>query len=138
MGKRDWRNEVPEVQRLANYEQRDIALWAIVERLEVLVAIGDALEGVGDLWANTLAFGGQPVGEATPIEAFKVAKPWMCDGDPDCILMKGHGGEHVHKGSEPNYVHEPVRYCWCIAPDFNTGGVCGKCGFLKASKVSDA
>lgn len=72
------------------------ALWAIVERLEALVAIGDVLEEVGDLWANTLAFGGQPVGGIEePVPATR--GEWMCDGDSECLLMKGHGGEHVHK-----------------------------------------
>lgn len=139
MGKRAWRSEVPPVKDLATLHHDNqrcaVALWAIVERLEELVEIGDNLEEVMDLWANSLAFGGQPVGGIDePVPATRGA--WMCDRDSECILMKGHGGEHVHNGSE--HVHEPVRYCWCVAPNFNTGGVCGKCGFSKVSKVSDA
>jgi hypothetical protein len=109
------------------------ALWAIVERLEALVGIGDALEEVGDLWANTLAFGGQPVGglgigDVEPGPATRGA--WMCDTNEQgirCVLMKGHGGRCIP---------EPPKYCQCAKPDCDVGEVCSKCSLSRGE--SDA
>lgn len=126
MGKRDWKIKIPELGSVVKIG--DDVTWAIVERLEALVAIGDALEEVSDLWANTLAFGGQPVGEMNPAEAFEKVKPWVCDysSSEPCVLMKGHNGPCVSP--------QPKR-CQCANPSFNTGfnasNVCAKCGFSK-------
>ena len=103
------------------------ALWAIVERLEALVEIGDSLEEVGDLWANSLAFGGQPVGGIDePVPATRGV--WMCDRDSECVLMKGHNGNHLHKFK---------NYCQCVKPEFNALGYCTKCTYPR-EEVSDA
>ena len=130
MGKRSWRNEVPEVEQLAQMaggSEQALALWAVVERLEALVAIGDVLEEVADLWANTLAFGGQPVGEVGspaselggPVEVLKKVAAWQCDKKKDCVLMKGHGGDCASP---------PPKHCQCVKPDIAADGVCNNCG----------
>lgn len=122
MGKREWVNEIPVVDQLAKMagtSEQALALWAVVERLEALVAIGDMLEEVGDLWANTLAFGGQPVGEATPMEAFEKMKPWQCDKG-DCVLMRGHSGDCAPP---------PTKHCQCVVPLIDGMGICARCSF---------
>lgn len=87
MDKREWQCKSEQ------WKTSDTApLWAIVERLEALVAIGDALEEVSDLWANTLAFGGQPVGDIGQ-------QQWKCEKNDACLLMKGHSGDCVFRGS---------------------------------------
>jgi hypothetical protein len=114
---------------MIDMDDSTFALWALVERLEALVEIGDAMEEVADLWANTLAFGGQPVGglgtgDAEPAPATRHA--WMCDRSEGCVLMKGHGSECVFPG--PNH-------CQCVKPDYDASDVCGKCGFVKGEIV---
>lgn len=116
MGKRDWQFNIENFEPM---EDANYVLLAIAERLGALVEIGDNLEEVADLWANSLAFGGQPVGGIDePVPATRSA--WMCDRDNECVLMKGHAGECVHM---------PPQFCQCIKPALGTGGVCGKCGF---------
>ena len=86
------------------------ALWAIVERLEALVQIGDNLEEVYDVIANHLTFGGQPVGDMTPTEAFEKAQQWKCKRRDDCTLFNGHGGDCVHTiGAEQEESHGESR-----------------------------
>jgi len=136
MGKHEWfwrlDDALGELER-ADYRENPLeyaqvyALLAMAERLEALVAIGDALEEVSDLWANTLSFGGQPVGGVEqPASAMR--GEWMCDySAAACVLMKGHNGVCV----------SPVlRTCQCMKPDFDFSSVCIKCGFLK--KETDA
>lgn len=127
MGKREWNISITCATDLLS---EPMALWAIVERLEALVEIGDALEEVSDLWANTLAFGGQPVGGlgAGDVEGTSARKAWMCERSEGCVLMKGHGSECVFP---------PPKHCQCIKPDLDTSGVCGKCGFPEG-EVADA
>ncbi len=122
MGKREWN-----YQRSVEFKDGTsgtAALWAIVERLEALIGIGDNLEEVADLWANSLAFGGQPVGGIDQHEPATRGE-WMCDKDKKCIFMKGHGGICLH---------EPPRYCQCVKPVFVVAATvdewrdCTKCG----------
>lgn len=175
-------------------------LWAIVERLEALVGVMDELEQVGDVIANHLSFGGQPVGEGTH------PANWQCQKTKECTLFNGHQGpcvrpddnavtlkscpmvhpatgekcmlfdghddihafeeEGTHDGEGPEprtpdfhpddrttdkpvpvvvggVKFEPVthggyptpvtppRKCQCMKPQFDTGNVCGRCGFPK-------
>lgn len=118
---RAWRNEVPvvgQLAKMAGMQEQSLALWAVVERLEALVTIGDALEEVADLWANTLAFGGQPVGEVSgPGEGVPA---WKCDRTKDCVFLKGHEGECLLP---------LLRHCQCVKPDIAEDGVCANCNF---------
>lgn len=110
MEKRKWKLILDAPEKADDYTK---ALMAIAERLEALVGIGDRMEEVGDLWANTLAFGGQPVGELA-------AQRWQCDKEDACTLMKGHDGKCVYL---------PAPLCLCGVPSLtSTGGICGKCG----------
>lgn len=84
--KREW-----EVTRVKAVQEKmpasEPALWAIVERLEALVGVMDDLGEVGDVIANHLTFGGQPVGDMTPHP-----QNWQCQLTKECTLFNGHQG----------------------------------------------
>lgn len=109
--KREWQYAPENFKSLKGTTTTDYALWALVERLEALVGIMDELEQVGDVIANHLSFGGQPVGEGTH------PANWQCQKTKDCVLFNGHQGQCIRP-------YDPVTLDACLAVHPATGEKC--------------
>lgn len=109
--KREWQY-TPENSMAAGILIKDYALWALVERLGALVSIMDELEQVGDVIANHLSFGGQPVGEGTH------PANWQCQKTESCSLFNGHQGACIR----PHDHVVGTELCPCVHPA--TSAVC--------------